>query len=250
VGPLSLVGRHAVVTGAGTGIGAATAAELARLGARLTLVGRRREKLDAVRSRLGDQHAVLAIDLTRADAAATALARLGHIDILVNNAGGAESAPFLKSDLGLLERMLAANLGTSWVCSQAALKAGATRIVNVASTAGISGAAYVAAYCAAKHAVVGMTRALARELAAKGVTVNAVCPSYTDTDMVTRAVENIVAKTGRSAEEARAELAGANPTGRLVQPEEVAATIAFLCLPAAAQITGQAIVIAGGEVTP
>jgi NAD(P)-dependent dehydrogenase (short-subunit alcohol dehydrogenase family) len=246
---VGLEGKHAVVTGGGSGIGAATADELARLGARLTLVGRRRDKLEAERAKLGGEHAVLALDLTRVDDVAAAFARLGDIDILVNNAGAAESAPFARSDLGLLERMLAANLGTAWVATQAALKAGATRIVNVASVAGVTGAAYVTAYCAAKHALVGFTRALARELAAEGVTVNAVCPSYTDTDMVTRAVDNIVAKTGRSPEEARARLAMDNPTGRLVTPQEVAAAIAFLCLPSAAQITGQAIIIAGGEVT-
>jgi NAD(P)-dependent dehydrogenase (short-subunit alcohol dehydrogenase family) len=245
---VSLSGKHAVVTGAGGGIGAATAEELARLGARVTLVGRRRDKLEAERAKLGGEHAILALDLTRVDDVTAAFARLGPIDILVNNAGAAETAPFGKSDLALLERMLAANLGTAWVATQAALKAGATRIVNVASVAGVTGAAYVTAYCAAKHALVGFTRALARELAAKGVTVNAVCPSYTDTDMVARAVDNIVAKTGRKADEARAELAKGNPTGRLVTPEEVAAAVAFLCLPSAAQINGQAIVIAGGEV--
>jgi NAD(P)-dependent dehydrogenase (short-subunit alcohol dehydrogenase family) len=244
--PLS--GKHAVVTGGGSGIGAAVAQELARLGARLTLVGRRRDRLEAQRAKLGDAHAILVLDLTRAPEVAPAFSRLGPIDILVNNAGAAESAPFAKSDLALLERMLAANLGTAWLASQAALQVGATRIVNVASTAGVTGAAYVTAYCAAKHALVGLTRALARELAPKGVTVNAVCPSYTETDMVARAVENIVAKTGRSPDSVRAELAKGNPTGRLVTPEEVAAAVGFLCLPAAAQITGQAIVIAGGEV--
>lgn len=244
---MELEGKHAVVTGGGSGIGAATAEELARRGARLTLVGRRRDKLEAERAKLGGEHSVLALDLKRGDDVAAAFARLAPIDILVNNAGAAESAPFEKSDLALLERMLAANLGTAWVATQAALKAGATRIVNVASVAGVTGAAYVTAYCAAKHALVGFTRALAREVAAKGITVNAVCPSYTETDMVKRAVDNIVAKTGRKPEEALAELAKGNPTGRLVTPAEVAAAIAFLCLPSAAQITGQAIVIAGGE---
>jgi NAD(P)-dependent dehydrogenase (short-subunit alcohol dehydrogenase family) len=244
---VSLAGKHAVVTGGGTGIGAAAAEELARLGARLTVVGRRRDKLETERAKLGAEHNVLALDLTRADDVATAFARLAPIDILVNNAGAAESAPFAKSDLALLERMLAANLGTAWVATQAALKAGATRIVNVASIAGVTGAAYVSAYCASKHALIGMTRALARELAPQGITVNAVCPGYTETDMVARAAENIAAKTGRSVESARADLARSNPTGRLVAPAEVAAAIGFLCLPAAAQITGQAIVIAGGE---
>jgi anthraniloyl-CoA monooxygenase len=130
------------------------------------------------------------------------------------------------------------------------LRAGRGRIVNIASTAGVTGYAYVTAYCAAKHALIGLTRALARELAKTPVTVNAVCPGYTDTDLVAQAVDTIVAKTGRTAAAARAELAASNPQGRLVSPAEVAAAVGFLCAPAAAAITGQAIVIAGSEVMP
>jgi len=253
---MSLAGRHAIVTGGGSGIGAATAAELARLGARLTLIGRREAPLAetcAELSRLhGGKHSYEVADVTTPEAVTAAFERAGPASILVNNAGAAESAPFLKTDLALLERMMSVNLNAAFLCAQAVLPAmlearhGA--IVNVASTAGVTGYAYVAAYCAAKHALVGMTRALAREVAAKGIVVNAVCPGYTDTDLVARAVDNITAKTGRAADDARADLASSNPMGRLVTPAEVAATVAFLCSPGAASITGQAIVIAGGEI--
>ena len=251
-----LLGRRAVVTGGGTGIGAAAAVELARLGASLILIGRREERLAqqarAIQDATGNETAMQAVDVTDAAAVPAAFAAFGKIDILVNNAGGAESAPFGKTGLDMLERMLAVNLKSAFLCTQAVLpqmlKAKAGRVVNVASTAGLTGYAYVTAYVAAKHALVGLTRALALETAKSGVTVNAVCPGFTDTDLVARSVETIVAKTGRSAEEARAELARTNPMGRLVMPQEVASAVAYLCLPAAGAITGQAIVIAGGEV--
>jgi NAD(P)-dependent dehydrogenase (short-subunit alcohol dehydrogenase family) len=253
-----LLGKHAVVTGGGSGIGAAAALELARLGARLTLIGRRPEPLAAEARRIADatggETATAPLDATDATAVPAAFARLGAIDILVNNAGAAESAPFGKTGLDLLERMLAVNLKAAFLCTQAALpamlKAKHGRIVNIASTAGLTGYAYVSAYVAAKHALVGLTRALALETAKTGVTVNAVCPGFTDTDLVTRAVETITTKTGRSAAEARSELARTNPMGRLVTPQEVAGAVAFLCLPASGTVTGQAIVVAGGELMP
>jgi NAD(P)-dependent dehydrogenase (short-subunit alcohol dehydrogenase family) len=254
-----LAGRHAVVTGAAGGIGGAIADELARLGAALTLMGRRREPLaakgDELRRRVDDV-AEEVLDVTDADAApaafAAAAARFGPVTILVNNAGAAESAPFPRTDAAMLERMLAVNLKGAFACARAALPgmlaAKHGRIVNVASTAGLTGYAYVTAYCAAKHALVGLTRALALELAKTGITVNAVCPGFTDTDLVTRSAETIAAKTGRTIEAARTELAKTNPLGRLMTPAEVAAAVGFLALPSAAAITGQAIVVAGGEV--
>ena len=258
--PKPLVGRHAFITGGGSGIGAAIARELACLGATLTLVGRREQKLIAVcralEAELGVSCQAERADVTEpaaiAGAVAAATHRNGPIDILVNNAGAAESAPFLKTDLALLERMLAVNLRGAFLCTQAAapamLKARSGRIVNIASTAGVTGYAYVAAYCAAKHALVGLTRALAREFARSQVTVNAVCPGYTETDLFESAVDNITAKTALSREAARAELTASNPTGRLVKPEEVAASVGWLCLPASGSVTGQTIVIAGGEI--
>lgn len=256
-----LEGMHAAVTGAGSGIGAASALALARAGATITLLGRRRERLDAQARAIVEQHGIAAAEtLDVMDATAVPAAfedsarRLGPIDILVNNAGDAESAPFGKTSLELFERMLRVNLTGAFLCAQAVLpamlRAKRGRIVNIASTAGVKGYPYVSAYCAAKHGLVGLTRSLALETAKTGVTVNAVCPGYTDTDLVDQAVARISAKTGRSPEAARAELAANNPMARLVTPEEVAATVLYLCLPSSTAITGQAIVVAGGEVMP
>lgn len=249
--------RHAVVTGAGRGIGAAIARRLAAQGHRLTLMGRTAEVLEALRAQLpGQGHAVAAVDVADAASVDRAFARSrevsGPVEILVNNAGQAESAPFAKTDAALWQRMLDVNLTGTYLCTRAALPdlldVGWGRIVNVASTAGLRGYAYVTAYTAAKHGVVGLTRALALELARKGVTVNAVCPGYTETDLLRQSIEGIVAKTGRSPAQARAELAAGNPQGRLVQPEEVADAVAWLCGEAAAAVTGQAISVSGGEV--
>jgi NAD(P)-dependent dehydrogenase (short-subunit alcohol dehydrogenase family) len=250
---------HAAVTGAGSGIGAASAVALARAGARVTLLGRRRERLEAQAHAISDQHGSAGIDiLDVTDAAAVpgafeaAAKRFGSVEILINNAGDAESAPFGKTTLELFERMLRVNLTGAFLCAQAVLpamlRAKRGRIVNIASTAGVKGYAYVAAYCAAKHGLVGLTRSLALETAKAGVTVNAVCPGYTDTELLDHAISAIAAKSGRSRQDARMELAASNPMARLVTPEEVAATVAYLCLPSSSAITGQAIVVAGGEV--
>jgi NAD(P)-dependent dehydrogenase (short-subunit alcohol dehydrogenase family) len=248
----TLKGKHAVVTGASRGIGLAVAQRLLAQGARVTLMARDAAALEAAAAGIGGGVAWQTVDVTDPASVAEAFARAGAADILVNNAGQAASSPFMRTDAELWQRMLDVNLTGAYHCIQAALPgmldAGWGRIVNVASTAGLTGYRYVAAYCAAKHGLVGLTRALALELATKGITVNAVCPGYTETDIVQEAVANIVRKTGRSAEQARAELAAGNPQGRLVQPDEVAHAVAMLCMPAAAAMNGQAIAVAGGEV--
>ena len=254
----ALTGRHALITGGSRGIGAAVARALGTHGARLTLIGRDearlRETADALRGLTDVSYQVAHVESPEEVRHAFALAREAHgpADILINNAGSAESASFDKTDLELWHRMLAVNLTGTYLCTRAVLPAmrerGWGRIVNVASTAGLVGYFYVSAYCAAKHGVVGLTRSLALETAKSGVTVNAVCPGYTETDMVADAVRNIVEKTGRSADEARASLASRNPQGRLIRPEEVANAVAWLCLPGSEGVTGQAIAIAGGEV--
>lgn len=257
--PASLQGVHALVTGGARGIGEAVARQLLQQGARVTLLGRKAAALEAgvaALAPLGDVGFVTA-DIGNAEAVAAAFAtaaeRFGPVQVLVNNAGQAVSAPFGKTDAAAWQQMIDVNLSGTFHCIQAALPAmlaaGWGRIVNVASTAGLIGYPYVTAYCAAKHGVVGLTRALALEIARKGVTVNAVCPGYTETDIVRDAVANIVAKTGRSEDEARGELAKRNPQGRLVQPDEVADTVVWLCQPAAGAVTGQSIAVAGGEVT-
>jgi 3-hydroxybutyrate dehydrogenase len=251
----ALEGLHAVVTGGGRGIGAAIATALASAGARVTLMGRNEAQLRDKAGTLPIAQGVrcdVAEEASVAAAFAGATRAFGPVAILVNNAGAAESAPFVRTSLELFRRMLDANLIGTFLCSRAALpdmlEASFGRIINIGSIAGLKGAAYVSAYCAAKHGVVGLTRALALETATKGITVNAVCPSYTDTDMAQRAIANIVQKTGRSAAAAEAALVEHNPQRRLIRPEEVAATVLWLCGPGTDAITGQAIAVAGGEV--
>lgn len=256
--PHPLQGRHALVTGAGSGIGAAVARVLAEAGATLTLAGRRIDALAHTRDRLPRalEHGCVALDVSDEAAVRKVLAQAaadrGAVTVLVNNAGQAASAPLLKTDSAHWRTMLDVNLMGCVHCTQATLPgmlaAGWGRVVNVASTAALTGYAYVSAYCAAKHAVLGFTRALALEVAAKGITVNAVCPGYTDTPLLDDAVRNIVAKTGLEAGSARRTLAEHNPQGRLVQPAEVAQAVLWLCLNESSAITGQAIAVAGGEV--
>ena len=256
--PRPLEGRHVFITGAAQGIGAAIAETLAHQGAVLTLAGRRQPVLETLAQRLQTitRCAVVTMDVSDADAVAhgfaQARAALGPVNMLVNNAGQAESAPFGKTSPELWQRMLDVNLTGTFLCTQAALPdmlaARAGRIVNIASTAGQRGYAYVAAYVAAKHGVIGLTRALALEMAQKGITVNAVCPGYTETEILRQSIANVVAKTGRSEAEARAEFAQSNPQRRMVQPQEVADAVQWLCSDAAASVTGQSISVSGGEV--
>jgi NAD(P)-dependent dehydrogenase (short-subunit alcohol dehydrogenase family) len=248
---------HALVTGGGSGIGAATALALVQAGVRVSIAGRRPDALARTAASLGElAGAVVAMDVTDEAAVADGVARIeaeaGPVDILVNNAGRALGAPFEKTDAALWSDMLASNLSGVFFVTRAVLpgmaRRGRGRIINVASTAGLTGYAYVSAYVAAKHGVVGLTRALALEYARRGVTVNAVCPGYTDTPLVAEAAANIVAKTGRSEVEARLALAKVNPMQRLVTPQEVADAILWLASAGASAINGQAVAVAGGEV--
>ena len=257
--PRYLAERHAVVTGGGRGIGAAIASHLAALGARVTIVGRSGERLKRTAAAMregGAEVAAFTCDVTDEtsvkEAFADARARFGAPYVLVNNAGQALAAPFLEMTRAQWDRLIAVNLTGTYLCTREVLPSmiasRAGRVINVASTAGIKGYTKLAAYCASKHGVVGLTRALALETAKLGVTINAVCPGYTDTDMAQSAVDNIVATLGVSPEEALRIITRPIPRGSMIQPAEVANAVAWLCSPDATAITGQAIAVAGGEV--
>jgi NAD(P)-dependent dehydrogenase (short-subunit alcohol dehydrogenase family) len=251
-----LAGRIAVVTGASRGIGAAIAAALAGQGAQLALLGRKITPLEDLATRLPVRALAVAADVSDPDSVRAAFVRIREqfprIDILINNAGQAKSAPFARTDFALWQSMLAVNLNGAFLCARevypAMLKQDYARIVNIASVAGLTGLAYVSAYCTAKHGLIGLTRALAREAAASSLTVNAVCPGYTETDMMKDAVASIVTKTGKTEAEVRAAMVAGNPQGRMIQPAEVANAVLWLCLPGSESVTGQAIVLAGGEI--
>jgi len=245
-------GRHVVVTGGGTGIGAAVARAFAARGATVTVMGRRIEALQAM---VGEGIHAIACDVSDEASVAHAFAQANvraPIDTLVNNAGAVETAPLSRTAAAAWRRSLDVNLTGAFLCQQQVLpgmvERGFGRVINMASTAGLKGYAYVAPYVAAKHGLVGLTRAAALELAKTGVTVNAVCPGYTETEIVREAIEKIVRKTGRDEASARAALEASNPQGRLVQPDEVAQAVLWLARADSAAITGQSIAVAGGEV--
>lgn len=250
----TLAGKHALVTGGGTGIGAAIALALAECGAAVTICGRRLAELHSSAQRHDNIHAQAA-DVTDADSLkrlyTDAQAERGSFGIVVANAGAAESAPTEKVTRALWDHTIAVNLTGAFLSVQPALAAMRARkwgrIVFIASTAGLKGYAYVAPYVAAKHGVVGLARALATETAVDGITVNAVCPGFTETPMLERAVDRIVATTKRSESETRSALAADNPQARFIKPEEVAAAVVWLCADDSAAITGQAISVSGGE---
>lgn len=260
---MQFTGKHILITGAGSGIGAAIAREFVAKGGNVTLASRRHEPLVALAAELDQAagrkacHVASGFDVTDGQAIRnglqTAQLAFGPVSILVNNAGEAPSAPFEKTTEEMWAQVISVDLTGVFQVTQAVLPdvkgaGGHGRIINIASTAGLTGYAYVSAYCAAKHGVIGLTRALALELATKGVTVNAVCPGFTDTPIIRDAIAQIMEKTGRTEEEALAHFVQSNPQKRLIRPEEVAHTVLWLASSDAASINGQAIAVAGGEV--
>ncbi|PCJ49160.1 MAG: 3-hydroxyacyl-CoA dehydrogenase [Gammaproteobacteria bacterium] len=250
---MNLSNHHAVVTGGATGIGLAITKALYKEGARVTIMGRNKSRLNEVAD-TSELITAIEVDISNqknVEQAFKQASTLCPISILINNAGAADTAAFHKTTYEQWQNMLAINLTGSFLTTQAALadikSAEEGRIINIASTAGLKGYAYTSAYTAAKHGIVGLTRSLALELSKTQVTVNAICPGFTNTAIVEHAIENITSKTNRTSEQALADLVSHNPQKRLIEVEEVAQTVLWLCHANSQSITGQSIIIAGGE---
>lgn len=251
---MTVAGRHVIVTGGGSGVGAALADRFARADAKVTILGRRRAPLEHVASRIGAHIEVCDVTDVAAmgEAMIRAVAARGPVEVAVANAGAAESMPFAKMTADDLTAMLSVNLAGTFNLFRAVYPGMKTlgwgRLIAVASTAGLKGYPYVSAYCAAKHGVVGMVRALALELAKTGVTVNAICPGFIDTPLLDRSIAKIVETTGVSAEDASRSLRANNPQGRFIETDEVAGAALWLCSDAARSVNGHALTISGGEI--
>lgn len=241
--------RHVVITGGGRGIGAEIARRFAKLGDRITVLARTREEVEKIADEVGGYG--VRCDVGEPASVEAAFMAAGPVDVLINNAGVARSSPVLKTDVRVWEEHLKVNLTGAFLCSLKVLPGMASRgngrIINVASVAGLKGYPYLAAYCASKHGLIGLTRALAVEYADKGVTVNAVCPGYVESPLLQHAIQNIVDKTGRDEEEVRQELADRNPQHRFLDAEEIAAMCVFLASEEARGVNGQALSVCGGE---
>jgi 3-hydroxybutyrate dehydrogenase len=251
----NLLERHAVITGGGRGIGASIADKLNELGMKITLMGRSEDTLLKKCNELKHAQAVV-VDVSKDDsvqqAFQSAKKTFGPIDILINNAGAAYAAPLQRTDNENWQYMLDVNLSGVFYCCREVVddmrKRKWGRIINIASIAGLAGAPYISAYCAAKHGVIGLTKSLALELAKLDITVNAICPGYTNTELLDGAIDNILQKTDLTRDQAIDHLKNTSPQQRFVEPEEVAATVAWLCLSGSESITGQAIPMTGGGV--
>lgn len=246
---MMLLGKRVLITGGGTGTGADMARGFAGAGAQVVVTGRRAEPLERLAASNPSIRALVA-DVTDEDSVAAMFAAAGPCDIVIANAGAADSGPLAKTGMDQWNAMLAVNLTGVFLTLRDGLRQmqGWGRLISIASTAGLKGYAYAAPYAAAKHGVVGLTRSLALEVAKRPITVNAICPGFLDTEMTERSIANIVAKTGKSPDDARAALASGNPQARLIRPDEVTATALWLCGEGADGVNGQAIALSGGEV--